>query len=121
MRRLLDFQRRFRIWHYSVSYSRLLLRSLNIHEYETRIDVLFTNVELMHVPSTWDTLVVDEQDRAGADSVIGPGVVLASRPNHHVFVLNGGPYYVFATHCDWHEDEGDSRSPSKFGPMWGIE
>jgi hypothetical protein len=42
----------FTVWDYSVSYSRLLLRSLQDSS-PSRVDVLFSNVLFMHMPTSF--------------------------------------------------------------------
>jgi hypothetical protein len=37
------------------------------------------------------------------------------------YVINDGEAHVVATHCQRHEDNGDHHSPSRFGPLRGVE
>ncbi|WP_433517356.1 hypothetical protein ACQP2T_18495 [Nonomuraea sp. CA-143628] len=119
MARVVSWQREFRIWHFAVSYSQLLLRSLDVERYSTRIDLLFSNVERMHVSSEYSELTVDV-----ITSLPDPKLPDFQPPLPRcgkVFLINGGPDYVAAAHCQWHEDDGGAHSPSKFGPLRGTE
>jgi hypothetical protein len=115
MQNIATWEREFRVWDYSVSYSRLLLRSLRDLS-PTRVDVLFTNVAFMHLSTNFQRLQVDmtEGRPSGVaeipDSVVG-----------NWYTINGGESYVFATHCQWHEDDGNFKSPSRFGPFARTE
>lgn len=119
MHEIANWSRDFRVWHYSVSYSQLLLRSLDSEEFDTRIDVLFSNVQALHLPTSFDRLRIDQADTPEARSFLQED--LAEIPNGHTFILNDSKYYVQATHCQWHEDKGGPRTPSKFGPFKGVD
>jgi hypothetical protein len=111
------WERRFRVWHYTVSYSQLLLRSIGVEGFDTRIDVLFSNVYLMHLKPVLHRLHIDletkEWSRDGLDLPDGVKV--------NWYTINDGDAYVVATHCQWHEDQGDHHAPSRFGPLRGVE
>lgn len=113
MERLVAWSREFRLWHYSVSYSQLLVRSVNVPDTETRIDVLFSNVRRILVGYEYETLVIDKLEMGDA----GHEMVNAYESWQKVFLVNAGPDFVIASHCQWHEDVGDARTPSKFGPF----
>jgi hypothetical protein len=117
LQRIAQWDRPFRAWSYAVSYSRLLLRSVNTESGNTRIDVLFSNVEMMHLSPDMEHLTIDEGDFFEVSSLIHQP---SRRPRGKVFIINDGESYIFATHCQWHEDEGGPRSPSKFGPLLGV-
>lgn len=103
--------RSFRIWHYSVSYRRLLLRSLR-DDFPSRVDVLFSNVSYLCMPSDVDRLEISE----ATDFVPPDHVDLKDAPGRW-YVLNGGVGYLHGTHCEWHEDDGNALTPSRFGPF----
>lgn len=111
MRRLAGWERSFQVWDFSVSYSRLLLRSLRDSS-PSRVDVLFSNVEFMHVPASFSQLRIDVADGRSFGGVEIPESVAGSW-----YVLNNGQSYIFASHCQWHEDEGNFRTASRFGPF----
>ncbi|MBL1096655.1 hypothetical protein [Streptomyces coffeae] len=119
MQRLASWERSFRVWHYTVSYSQLLLRSVNIEGEESRIDILFSNVERMDIICDFETLAIEKISASEARSDFGLDIPRSA--TSHVFLLNHGDAYVQGTHCEWHEDLGGPRSPSKFGPLRGVE
>jgi hypothetical protein len=111
MRNVATWEREFDVWDFSVSYSRLLLRSLQDSS-PSRVDVLFSNVRLMHLSTQFERLRIDVAvDRSFA------GMEFPDSVKGDWYVINGGQSYVFATHCQWHEDDGNFKSPSKFGPF----
>ncbi|MFJ6695464.1 hypothetical protein ACIQM4_05275 [Streptomyces sp. NPDC091272] len=111
METVAEWDRAFRVWHYSVSYRQLLLRSLT-EESPSRVDVLFSNVRFLHGATEWEQLEisVDPDFRA-------PGSPAFHDVPGKWFVLNGGAGYLHATHCQWHEDDGNAMTPSRFGPL----
>jgi hypothetical protein len=118
MNQLFSWRRKFRLWDYSVSYSQLLLRSVNLPDYETRIDVLFSNVRRVLLSYQYETLAVDSLEMGEVDNgLIGGGYEEWQR----VFLINGGPDFIVASQCKWYEDVGDARTPSKFGPLRGTD
>ncbi|MBD3005596.1 MULTISPECIES: hypothetical protein [unclassified Streptomyces] len=119
MQRLVEWNRNFRLWHYTVSYSQLLLRSVNIEGTESRVDILFSNVNLMHVSNSFESLSIDRMEISEARDFLQLGTPLQNKG--HIFLLNGGEFYVQGSHCEWHEDLGGPRTPSRFGPLRGIE
>ena len=117
MENLVRWEREFQVWHYTLSYSQLLLRSLDVPGFDTRIDVLFSHVYVMHLQPTFRELRIDVASNDWRREVVD--VPRGVKPSW--YVINDGEAYVFATHCQWHEDQGDSHSPSKFGPLRGVE
>lgn len=115
---LASWDREFKVWGYSYSYSQLLLRSVPKFDQDLRVDVLFSNVRFMNIPARFSRLYVDlanveeERGRLGISDVPGEPFSL--------YVVNGGPYYVLATHCQWHEDHEWVDAPSHFGPVRGV-
>ena len=57
---LVNFQRPFQIWAYSVSHSQLLIRSNRSDDCLTRIDVLFKDVAAIKLPTLFDRFKVTE-------------------------------------------------------------
>ena len=119
MEKVAEWDREFRIWHYTVSYSQLLLRSINVEGSETRIDVLFSNVSMMNLPSSLEHLRIDRLEPSDPQARAHEGV--HQNRETSVYLLSGGEFYIYATHCEWHEDLGGTRTPSKFGPLRGVE
>lgn len=106
------WDRAFRAWHFSVSYNQLLLRSLSDDTSPARVDVLFSNVYFLHVPTTFARLEIHKGE--GFDP---PHVEIPVGTRGEWFTINTGEGYVHATHCQWHEDEGNAMTPSRFGPL----
>lgn len=103
----------FQMWHFSVSYRRLLWRSLEegIGASQGRIDVLFSNVETMQVETEYSSLRIEQLDDAEVEGMA------AGQGAGRWYRINGGDGYIRATHCEWHEDDGNAMSPSRFGPF----
>jgi hypothetical protein len=111
MTAIASWERPFQTWHYSVSYSRLLLRSVG-QGFAGRVDVLFSNVRLMRIRAEYEALEISTE--AGwLPPDIGSELELPGQ----WFLINSGTDYIRATHCQWHEDDGNSMTPSHFGPF----
>ncbi|MEV8637569.1 hypothetical protein AB0395_38595 [Streptosporangium sp. NPDC051023] len=119
MQKIAEWHRGFQVWQYSVSHSTLLLRSVNVAGFSTRIDVVFVGVELMLIRPTYSKLIIfcvegDEKREIlvnESEEVIGK----------QLFLLDGKASYVVAGGFSWHEDAGDHHTPSRFGPLRGTE
>ncbi|MBV7699224.1 hypothetical protein [Streptomyces sp. TRM70350] len=105
------WERPFRVWHFSVSYNQLLLCSLSEDTSPVRVDVLFSNVCFLQMSTKCTRLEIHTGE--GCDP---PGVEIPAGTRGEWFTRNAGEGYVFATHCQWHEDEGNAMTPSRFGP-----
>ncbi len=111
MESVAKWQRAFRMWHYAVSYHQLLLRSLQ-DDPQSRIDVLFSNVHFLHMPAKCERLAID------VDEEFSPmGIEIPAGTPGKWFIVNEGEGFIYATHCQWHEDDGNAMTPSKFGPL----
>jgi hypothetical protein len=97
----------------------LLLRSVNVEGFDTRVDLLFKGVSLMRLREAYEHLSIDEMSNEEALGLLELNIDLPSYGS--MFVLNGGDGYVHATRCLWNEDRGDHRTPSKFGPLRGTD
>lgn len=116
----MEWQREFQVWQYSVSHSTLLLRSIDVEGFETRIDVLFASVELMHLRPVFARLDITEASEAERGRILGNSDSEMRLPGK-LYVINEGEGYVLARQCAWHEDLGDHHAPSKFGPLRGTK
>jgi hypothetical protein len=114
-------ERCFQLWAYSVSHSRMLLRSTmgkdrRGAEHGTRIDVLFKPVAASRTRSVYDGLVirVATVDEAAATRAASPTIPFYT--DTRVFLLHSGEEtdYVVADAVGWHEDTLDSGEPSHF-------
>ncbi|GAA3126895.1 hypothetical protein GCM10017600_47410 [Streptosporangium carneum] len=119
MEKIAEWHREFQVWHYSVSHSTLLLRSVRVDGFTTRIDVLFAGVELMRIKPVYSRIAVlrasEEEKRA---RLLGESEAVLGK---HLFLIDGDNDYVVAGGFAWHEDEGDHHTPSRFGPLRGTE
>ncbi|MET7620665.1 hypothetical protein [Streptomyces sp. NPDC005408] len=119
MTEIFSSTRTFKLWAYTVSHRRLLLRSPSEGGAASRIDVCFGGVDHMLVSPLYEGLTVVEvpaeewgahRDRVGE---VPPGFKLyslgASRND-----------FVTAGIIQYHEDMGDSRDPSYFGRFPGA-
>jgi hypothetical protein len=119
MEKIAEWHRSFQVWQYSVSHSTLLLRSVNVEGFDTRIDVVFTNVELMLIKPVYDHLRIDLGDNKDKERAMrNPSEYTTKK---ELYFLNGESSYVIAGKVAWHEDHGDHHTPSKFGPLRGTE
>ncbi|MFJ5594280.1 hypothetical protein ACIQCG_31575 [Streptomyces noursei] len=87
--------------------------------YETRVDIAFPAVSLMHLKPTFESLDIRQVEGSEADRILPPGVSVEGREK--VYVFNEGEAYVVAAACEWNVDDGDHHTPSAFGPLRGTE
>jgi hypothetical protein len=73
----------------------------------------------MQIDSEYEQFAVEEI--ASPDDPRFVELGLSAPERGKIFLVNGGPDFVAATHCQWYEDGGDARSPSKFGPLRGTD
>lgn len=116
---LFQSERYFKVWQYSVSKSRLLLRSTRDSPPATRIDIHFGAVGLMLLRPYYDGISIrrsSEQERALVDvrydSADIAGELFLIGEELKSFVISAAP--------QWHEDEGGFYDPSWFGHMIGT-
>lgn len=117
MNRIVRWDRDFQVWYYTVSYHQLLLRSSKTGATGTRIDILFSNVYSMLLRPSYANLRIDVADGNWPYGSVEP----PSGTRANWYILNDDEGHVLATHCQWHEDDGDNHSPSRFGPLRGVE
>lgn len=106
------WERPFRMWHFSVSFNSLLLRSLSDDASPARVDVLFSNVSFLSMPTTCPRLEIRTGERFEL-----PRAEIPAGTRGEWFTINAGEGHIYATHCEWHEDEGNAMTPSRFGPL----
>jgi hypothetical protein len=114
-----ESERFFQVWAFTVSKTKLLLRSTNDGGRSTRIDVYFGGVDRMFLKSEYHGLRVAEADRVDLELYrerygdLRPGLTLfAVEPRLESFVVAGV--------MQWHEDNGGFRDPSRFGHFLGA-
>ena len=98
---ILDSERTFTVWKYTVSHSMLLLRSVKSEVAQSRVDVLFVGVDRMEIPSTM-----------GGLRIVGDGTYELSGPHWRGSVT--------ALNCSVREDSGEYSDPSPFHEGSGI-
>ncbi len=111
---IINSERRFQVWGYTVSHSELLLRSVKSEEFRTRIDVFLKGVKEFHLPTIFDGLLVKEATAEDFEqmSILCDAVSL----RHGAFVFKGNKFvgYVIAFGIWCHEDQGEYYDPSFF-------
>jgi hypothetical protein len=113
----LTFARPFQLWSYVVSHGQLLMRSPRGQSFDTRIDVLFTNVQAIMLPAVLDSCRVSELD--GRDETDIPDLVAGYDAGaYRLFAVADGDRigYVLAGAIAWSEDEEEYDAPSALGP-----
>jgi hypothetical protein len=113
---IINSERMFQIWKYTVGHSQLLLRSTKSPTSPTRIDVLFKGVTQFHLPTSFAGLSLAE----GTDAEVRQLCILRESPRFgkdvKVFTVKGSDFlgYVAALIAVCHEDEGEYDDPSFF-------
>ncbi len=82
------------------------------HPFPARVDVLFSNVFFLQMPTTCQRLEIST-----GGEFTPSGVEIPAGTRGQWYIINSGSGYLFATHCEWHEDEGTAMTPSRFGPL----
>jgi hypothetical protein len=119
MGQVFESARFFKVWTYTVSHCRLLLRSTKEGGLPSRVDVYFGGVERMLLRPYYDGLRVAEADAQDLDDYrdrygeIGEG--------YKLFTLEPAlASFVVAGVLQSHEDAGGFRDPSYFGHFLGA-
>lgn len=120
-REKLDFpqgypKRRFRMWAYVPSHSRLLIRSGRETSGTTRIDIAFGDVSAVSLPVTMDGLIIDSPSRRQLRDL---APLIGFEPiREHVMIVAGKSYrgYVVASFLGVDESNRAFHEPDK----WGI-
>jgi hypothetical protein len=112
---IINSDRMFQLWKYTVSHGQLLLRSTKEPNVPTRIDVLFKDVSEFHLPTLFHGLSIQE----ASDDQIRDVCSLRESPTFNrgkVYRVKGTDFigYVAASFCSCHEDEGEYYEPSFF-------
>jgi hypothetical protein len=111
----IEFQRRFHIELYVASHRQLLLRSRRSDTDATRVEVLFKDVTMLKMPTSFTGLVITE---ASKDEAAELDPLLDSKVTKYrkVFIIRGDGFsgYVVAAAVFWHEDEGSHLDKNYF-------
>lgn len=107
----------FQLWVYTVGMGRLLLRSVKTASFDSRIDILFQNVQALKLPTILHGLTVSSPD-AGDIERISAETGFLPEEGRTFFLLNGAHYtgYVVAGVMVTCEDVGEYFEPSDLWP-----
>lgn len=113
---LINSERRFQIWKYTVGHSQLLLRSTKSAECSTRIDVFFKGVKEFHLPTSFTGLSITEASEVDARRLCNLRQSPSFSKDVKIFKIQGSDFigYVAALIALCHEDEGEYDDPSFF-------
>jgi len=113
---IINSERRFQIWKYTVGHSSLLIRSTKSAEFSTRIDVFFKGVKEFHLPTSFTGLSITEASDADVRKLCSLRASPSFGKDVKVFKVQGADFlgYVAALIVVSHEDEGEYSDPSFF-------
>jgi len=113
---IIDSERRFQVWKYTVGHGQLLLRSTKSDEFPSRIDVFFKGVQEFHLPTGLTGLSIAEASEEDVRQLCTLRKVAPAGKDVKVFRVQGRDYlgYVSALIVLCHEDDGDYHDPSFF-------
>lgn len=109
-RLVLDLPHRiFQVWRYSVSHGLLLLRSDMQGEFQTRIDIIFSDVQWIKIPTSLQGIKMTQASR-GKLRRVARECGLEVKKWHNGYLLSGPDYegHIIASSFDmdegWHEE-----------------
>ncbi len=113
---IINSERPFQIWTYTVGHQQLLLRSTKSSSSPTRIDVLFKGVKEVHLPVSFTGLLISEASAEDIQKLCTFRQRLPFDKDVKVFKVQGSDFlgYVAALIAVSHEDEGEYDDPSFF-------
>ena len=113
---IIDSERDFQVWKYTVGHRQLLLRSTKSPAFPTRIDVFFKGVVQFHLPTSFSGLSITEGSDADVRKVCSVQESLPFGKDVKVFIVKGLEFvgYVAALIAAFHEDDGEYDGPSFF-------
>ena len=111
---IIQFNRKFKVWGYTVSHGQLLLRSTKDNDYPTRVDVLFKNVIFIQIPVLFLGLVVSEMDKKDFQS-LNLSTGLYPERNRKFFKVSGNNWngVIVAGVVSFLEEDAEHSSQSK--------
>ncbi|MFF3510342.1 hypothetical protein [Streptomyces sp. NPDC002573] len=123
MAQLFRSERIFQVWHYTAAHrDRLLLRATRDQTDQRRIDLYVEGVRGVLLEPLYRGIVI----RAGTPEEVREvesvyGIPVTSQPVHlHVIGEDRMRGFIVGGPLQRHEDEGDFRDPSHFGPIPGT-
>lgn len=113
---ILNSDRSFQVWGYTISHRELLFRSTKSKEFPTRIGVFLKGVRDFHLPTNFDGLAIEEAAAEDFERISILRKAASLRHQEKVFILRGGDFvgYVVALGIWCHEDEGEYYDASFF-------
>ncbi|MHB8414482.1 MAG: hypothetical protein ACYDB1_03725 [Acidiferrobacteraceae bacterium] len=99
-----------------MNHGQLLPRSTKTSELQTRVDLLFKNVGLLHLLTLCKELVVNEVQAEQIDMEPVGGEVLSGRKTCQLVSDNFTGYVVAGTFL-MHEDQSEYHDPSALTPL----
>lgn len=117
---IINSDRLFQLWSYTVSHSELLFRSTKSPELTTRIDVFFKGVSEFHLPTTFHGLSITEASDGEIQKVCSLRKSSSLDHGRKLFMVQGSDFvgHVTALLVACHEDEGEYHEPSFFAPKY---
>jgi hypothetical protein len=114
---IIESDRLFQMWKYTVGHRQLLLRSVKSSDQQTRIDVLFKGVSQFHIPTVLKGLVIAEDpETTDVRELFALQESEAYTKRLKLFTIRGVDFlgYVSAIGVFHHEDTGEYYDPSFF-------
>ena len=111
---IVRFDRKFKVWLYDIGHGQLLLRSTKDEHHSTQVDVLFKNVNLMHIPTLFSKLIISEMTKEDFQS-LGLSTGLHPPIDQRYFHLEGDNWQgiVVAGYVGWLEEDAPHFADSK--------
>ena len=113
---IINSERMFQMWKYTVGHGQLLLRSTKAPDFPTRIDVFFKGVTAIHLPTCFTGLSIEEGTEADVEKLCTLRESSSFNGGIKVYRVEGADFlgYVAASMVACHEDEGEYYDPSFF-------
>ena len=111
---IVRFDRKFKVWLYEIGHGQLLLRSTKDEHHSTQIDVLFKNVDLIHIPTYFSKLIISEMSENEFQS-LGLSIGLLPPIDQKYFRLEGDNWQgvIAAGYVGWLEEDASHSAESK--------
>ena len=113
---ILSFKGQFQVWTFDVSHGRLLIRRMKEEPDQSRVDVVFENVRIMQIHTTFDSLTIYEFDSGDItnETAFRETIRVVAEPGLRWFqiISNNFKGYVCASALSSHEDGADFGDPS---------
>ena len=109
------FERVFEVWRYTVGHGQMLLRSTKPDVAGTRVDVGFTDVVYIQLPTLVHITSIRVAEAFEVPAFLRDVPHTAERT---VYLIESGQsrFFVAAGFAEWHEDEREYHEPSSVLP-----